>query len=52
MTNEEDFIYTGPSTDGLVQANTGQRLLLNPIEDSQGYTTTFDIGLNASRSGQ
>jgi protocatechuate 3,4-dioxygenase beta subunit len=52
MTNEEDFIYAGPSTDGLVQANTGQRLLLNPIEDEQGYTATFDIGLNASRSGQ
>jgi protocatechuate 3,4-dioxygenase beta subunit len=52
MSNEEDFIYTGPSTDGLVQANTGQRLLLNPIEDGQGYTVTFDIGLNASQSGQ
>jgi protocatechuate 3,4-dioxygenase beta subunit len=52
MTNEEDFIYTGPSTDGLVQANTGQRLLINPIKDGQGYTATFDIGLNASQSGQ
>jgi protocatechuate 3,4-dioxygenase beta subunit len=51
MTNEEDFIYTGPSTDGLVQANTGQRLLLNPNEDGLGYTATFDIGLNSSKSG-
>jgi protocatechuate 3,4-dioxygenase beta subunit len=52
MTNEEDFIYTDPSTDGLVQANTGQHLLLNPFGDSQGYVATFNIGLNASRSGQ
>src|SRR5919112_63336 len=52
MTNEEDFIYTGPSTDGLVKANTGQHLLLNPDEEGPGYTTTFNIGLNASQSGQ
>src|SRR5919112_3194654 len=52
MTNEEDFIYTGPSTDGLVKANTGKHLLLNPDEEGPGYTTTFNIGLNASQSGQ
>ena len=50
MTNEEDFIYTGPSSDGLVQTNTGRHLLLNPNVDDQGYTATFNIGLNASQS--
>jgi protocatechuate 3,4-dioxygenase beta subunit len=52
MTNEDDFIYTGPSTDGLVQTNTGQHLLLKPNKDDPGYTATFNIGLNASQSGQ
>src|SRR5918999_155299 len=52
MTNEEDFIYAGPSTDGLVQINTGQHLLLKPNKDDPGYTATFNIGLNASQSGQ
>jgi protocatechuate 3,4-dioxygenase beta subunit len=48
MTNEEDFIYTGPSSDGLVKANTGQRLMLKLNEDNkQGYIGTFNIGLNA-----
>jgi protocatechuate 3,4-dioxygenase beta subunit len=48
MTNEEDFIYTGPSSDGLVKANTGQRLMLKLNEDDkQGYIGTFNIGLNA-----
>jgi protocatechuate 3,4-dioxygenase beta subunit len=52
MTNEEDFIYTGPSTDGLVQTNTGRQLLLNPTGEDQGYAATFNIGLNASQSEQ
>ena len=50
MTNEEDFIYTGPSTDGLIQNNTGQHLMLNVKEDDQGYVGTFNVGLNATRS--
>jgi hypothetical protein len=33
MTNEDDFIYTGPSSDGLIQINTGQHLTLNVKED-------------------
>jgi protocatechuate 3,4-dioxygenase beta subunit len=49
MTNEEDFIYAGPSTDGLVKTNTGQHLMLKLDEDDkQGYIGTFDIGLNAN----
>jgi protocatechuate 3,4-dioxygenase beta subunit len=49
MTNEEDFIYTGPSTDGLIQDNTGKHLMLNLRDDErQGYVGTFNIGVNAS----
>jgi protocatechuate 3,4-dioxygenase beta subunit len=47
MTNEEDFIYTGASTDGLVQSNTGKHLMLNLTKDNQGYLGTFNIGLEA-----
>jgi hypothetical protein len=47
MTNEEDFIYTGPSTDGLVKTNTGQHLMLKLNgNEQQGYTGT--IGVNAN----
>ena len=52
MTNEEDFIYSGPSSDGLIQRNTGQHLMLNLNEDEQGYTGTYNIGVNANQSGQ
>lgn len=42
MTNEEDFIYTGPSNDG-------QHLMIKLNEDNkQGYIGTFNIGLNAN----
>lgn len=47
ITNEEDFIYAGPSNDGLFQTNTGQHLMLKLNEDEQGYTGTFNIGVNA-----
>lgn len=47
MTNEEEFIYAGPSSDGLIQTNTGQHLMLKLNEDEQGYTGTFNIGVNA-----
>jgi protocatechuate 3,4-dioxygenase beta subunit len=51
MLNEEDFIYNGPSTDGLVQANTGKHLMLNLSEDpNRGYIGTFNIGVNATTS--
>lgn len=49
MLNEEDGIYTGPSTDGLVQANAGKYLMLNLSEDPNGgYIGTFNIGVNAT----
>ncbi len=52
LTNEEDFIYTGPSTDGLIQNNTGKHLMLNLKDDRDGYVGTFTIGLNATQSGE
>ena len=52
MTNEKDFIYSGPSSDGLIQTNTGQYLMLKLNEDEQGYTGTFNIGVTTNQSGQ
>jgi protocatechuate 3,4-dioxygenase beta subunit len=49
MTNEEDFIYIGASSDGLVQNNTGQHLMLNMKKDGQGYIATFNVGVNATQ---
>lgn len=50
LTNEEDFIYEGPSTDGMLQAKTGEHLMLELVEDGRGYTGTFNIVLNASQA--
>ena len=47
MTNEQDGIYTGSSTDKLVQSNAGQHLMLNLTKDKQDYTGTFNIIVNA-----
>ena len=52
LTNEEDMIFRGSSTDGLVKANTGEHLMLNLTKDTQGYTGTFNIGVNANQSAQ
>lgn len=52
MTNEQDGIYTGPSTDKLIQSNTGQHLMLNLTKDKQGYVGTFNIVVNAPSSGK
>jgi protocatechuate 3,4-dioxygenase beta subunit len=49
MPNEEDGIYTGPSTDGLVQTNAGSHLMLNLTQVHQGkYIGAFNIGVNAT----
>lgn len=48
MTNEQDFIYAGPSTDGLVKSNTGNHLLLNLSKSDGVYSGVFNIGLNTS----
>ena len=50
MLNEQDGIYAGPSTDGLVQTNTGEHLMLNLTKNQQrGYTGIFNIGVNATQ---
>jgi len=50
ITNEEDGIYTGASTDGAIQSNTGQHLMLDLTKDGQGYTGTFNIGLDTGKA--
>ncbi|MGA7370331.1 MAG: hypothetical protein WBX01_14480 [Nitrososphaeraceae archaeon] len=51
MPNEEDGIYAGRSTDGLVLTNAGEHLMLNLTDGQQrGYIGTFIIGVNATRS--
>jgi protocatechuate 3,4-dioxygenase beta subunit len=52
ITNEEDGIYTGASTDGLIQSNTGEHLMLNMTraeeEEGQGYLGRFNVVVNAN----
>jgi len=50
MTNEQDGIYSGPSTDKLVANNAGQHLMLNLIKDKQGYNGTFNIVVNGPKT--
>lgn len=50
--NEEDMIFSGPSTDGLVKSNSGERLMLNLTRDTQGYIGTFNIVVNTNQSEQ
>ncbi len=52
MTNEEDGIYTGPSTDGLIQSNAGEHLMLSMTqEEGQRYLGTFNVVVNANHTG-
>jgi protocatechuate 3,4-dioxygenase beta subunit len=50
MTNEQDGIYTGASTDHLVQSNTGKHLMLNLTKERQSYIGSFNIVLNSGQS--
>jgi hypothetical protein len=52
MTNEEDGIFTGASTDGLIQSNAGQHLMLNltQAQEDQGYIGTFNVVVNANQT--
>lgn len=53
MTNEQDAIYTGPSTDHLVQTDTGKHLMLKLTKDGpQSYLGTADIVLNAAQQSE
>ena len=52
ITNEEDMIFAGASTDGLIQSNTGEHLMLNITPDKergQGYIGTFNVVVNADQ---
>jgi protocatechuate 3,4-dioxygenase beta subunit len=53
ITNQEDIIFTGPSTDSLIQSNTGEHLMLNMARDDegQGYMGTFNVVVNANQTG-
>jgi hypothetical protein len=44
----KDFIFTGLSTDGLVKNNPRNHLILNISKSDGGYTSTFNVGLNAT----
>jgi protocatechuate 3,4-dioxygenase beta subunit len=50
--NNEDGIFNGASTDGLVQSNAGEHLMFNLTQQDQGYLGTFDIGLKLNQTGQ
>lgn len=50
MTNQQDGIYIGASTDDLVPRNSGQHLMLNLTKDKQSYLGTFNIVLNSAQS--
>jgi protocatechuate 3,4-dioxygenase beta subunit len=52
MTNEQDGIYIGASTDGLLKSNSGEHLMLNLIKEGQSYLGTFNIVLNTGQSKQ
>jgi hypothetical protein len=52
MTNEQDGIYRGSSTDGLIQSNNGKHLMVNLIKEGQqqqSYLSMFNIVLNAGQ---
>jgi protocatechuate 3,4-dioxygenase beta subunit len=48
ITNEQDGIFTGPSTDGLIQSNAGKHLMLDLIKSGQGYSGTFNVVVNST----
>src|ERR687892_867043 len=53
ITNEEDIIFAGPSTDGLIQSNAGEHLMLNMThdeEEGQGYIGTFNVVVDANQT--
>lgn len=48
-TNEEDMIFTGTSTDDLIQRNSGEQLMVNLTKVGPSYLGTFNIVLNAGQ---
>ena len=49
MTNEQDGIYAGPSTDGLFQSNSGNHLMVDLTKEGQSYLGRFNIVLNTTQ---
>jgi protocatechuate 3,4-dioxygenase beta subunit len=46
--DDQDMIFTGPSTDGLVKSNSGKLLLMNVTKNGENaYEGVFNIVLNA-----
>jgi protocatechuate 3,4-dioxygenase beta subunit len=50
--NNQDGIFNGASTDGLVQSHVGEHLMLNTTKQDQGYLGTFNMGLKLNQTGQ
>jgi protocatechuate 3,4-dioxygenase beta subunit len=48
--NEQDGIFTGASTDGILSNNSGDHLMIDLAKQGQSYIGTFDIVLNSARS--
>lgn len=48
--NSNDGIFTGASTDGSVQSNTGEQLLVQLTKSGSGYSGSFDFGVDFSRT--
>jgi hypothetical protein len=46
MTNEEDFMGAGPSSEGHIQTDTRHCLMLKLNEDEQGYTGDLQLRSN------
>jgi protocatechuate 3,4-dioxygenase beta subunit len=48
-TNEEDIVYSQGSVDGLVEKNSGERLIVNLTKAGSGYVGVTNIVLNADK---
>jgi protocatechuate 3,4-dioxygenase beta subunit len=50
LKNPDDSIFTGPSTDGMVQKDTGHHLMLQLTKNATEYVGTFNVGLKRTMS--
>lgn len=50
VANEQDGIFAGPSTDGLIQNDTGNHLMLHLLKTDDGYLGTFNVVVDAGKS--
>ena len=49
--NNQDGIFNGASTDGVLQSRAGEHVILNLAKQDQGYIGTFNIGLKLNQPG-